>query len=295
MQQKKWQAGNQLERILNQAWQKRQANFPDTIEFVTPGRTLPVSVTGTACSLNCAHCSGVYLRNMVSLNTTLAGPAGEESSYLVSGGSDKHGRVPLLDNWTKLKKLAERGPLNLHTGLVNEEEARQLADVAAVVSFDFVGDNDTIAAVYGLPVTVEDYLDSYRFLQKYSRVIPHLCIGLNKGRIKSEYEALQMLRQEKVEAISMIIFRPTAETAFSDCLPPPPEEVAYFIASARLMFPHTPLYLGCMRPGGRYREQVDVYALKAGVNKIVIPSPAARRQVIRLGLTVSLSEECCSL
>lgn len=104
-----------------------------------------------------------------------------------------------------------------------------------------------------------------------------------------------MLRQEKVEAISMIIFRPTAETAFSDCLPPPPEEVAYFIATARLMFPHTPLYLGCMRPGGRYREQVDIYALKAGVNKIVIPSPAARRQVIRLGLTVNLSEECCSL
>lgn len=286
---------NELEKILELAWQTRQANFSNNIEFVTPGRTLSVSVTGEKCALNCAHCSGIYLRNMATLGKALQSKNDDEKSYLVSGGSDGQGKVPLLENFAELKELAGRGPLNLHAGLVTEDEARLLAEIASVVSFDFVGDDETIFAVYGLPVKVEDYLDSYRYLQKHVRVVPHLCIGLNGGKIKGEYEALHLLKQEKVEAISMIIFRPTADTAFSKCSPPPPEEAAYFIATARLMFPHTPIYLGCMRPGGRYREVIDPYALRAGVNKLVLPAPTARRQAARMGLTVNLSEECCSL
>ncbi len=281
--------------LLDQAWEARQAFFPNRIEFTAPNRTLSVSVTGSDCSLNCSHCSGVYLRNMVSVEKALAGKKGRERSYLVSGGSTKDGKVPLLEKWLELKELASRGALNLHTGLVTEEEARRLSEIASVVSFDFIGDNETIAAVYGLSASVEDYLASYRYLQKYTSVIPHICIGLNAGTIKSEYDALHLLKQEAVEAISMIIFRPTEGTAFSQFSPPVPEEVARFIATARLMFPLTPLYLGCMRPGGRYRETVDTYALRAGVNKIVLPAPAARLKADELGLQISISEECCSL
>ncbi len=298
MQPIKGQTDLDLDHILSQAWGTRQANFNNTVVFSTPGKTVSVSVTGPVCALNCAHCAGVYLRSMVPLDKALADSRDldrKETSYLISGGSDARGRVPLLENLQELKELAKRGPLNLHTGLVGEEEARQLGDIAEVVSFDLVGDNKTIADVYGLSATVEDYFASYRALQKYTRVIPHLCIGLNGGMIKGEYEALHLLRQEKVEAISMIIFRPTAETPFSSCRSPAPAEVVHLMASARLMFPHTPIYLGCMRPGGRYREIVDVYALKAGVNKIVLPAPEARREAVRMGLSVKISEECCSL
>lgn len=298
MRHKDGQPDHDLKNILLEAWLTRQANFSDTIEFNTPRRTLSVSVTGTSCALNCAHCAGVYLRAMITLDKALGGskdPERNETSYLVSGGSDHQGRVPLVENINKLRQLARQGPLNLHTGLVSDKEARMLAEVASVVSFDLVGDNETIAAVYGLPVTVEDYIRSYRVLQKYTRVIPHLCIGLNAGKIKGEYETLHLLRKEKVEAISMIIFRPTAETPFRNLKPPPPGEVAHFMASARLMFPQTPLYLGCMRPGGQYRELIDLYALQAGFNKIVMPAPAARREAVRMGLSVSISEECCSL
>lgn len=287
--------GVALEELLARAWKVRQAFFPDRVEFIAPNRTLSVSVTGGSCLLNCAHCAGIYLQDMVPLEKALSSKRGREKSYLVSGGCDRQGKVPLLDHWVELEELSARGFLNLHTGLVNEDEAYRLAKIARAISFDFVGDKETINAVYGLPVTVDNYLYSYRCLQKYSSVIPHLCIGLNAGKIKGEYEALRLLRLEAVEAISMIIFRPTAGTAFSDCLPPPPEEVASFIATARLMFPLTPLYLGCMRPGGRYRETVDSLALKAGVNKIVLPAPAARFQAAELGLEISISEECCSL
>jgi lipoyl synthase len=284
-----------LEKLLGQAWKTRRAFFPDRIEFTAPNRTLSVSVTGGNCALNCAHCAGVYLQNMTPLEKALSGKRGRERSYLVSGGSNMHGKVPLFERWNELEELAARGPLNLHTGLVSEDEARRLGEIARVVSFDFVGDNETIAAVYGLDVTVDDYLASYRSLQKYTSVVPHLCIGLNAGKISSEYKALQLLKGEAVEAISMIIFRPTAGTAFSEAAPPPPEEVARFMATARLMFPRTPLYLGCMRPGGRYRETVDSLALEAGVNKIVLPAPTARTRAVELGLEITISEECCSL
>ncbi len=289
------QTGVCIDTLLEQAWEARQAFFPMRIEFSAPNRTLSVSVTGANCSLKCAHCNGVYLQNMVTLEKALGNKRGRERSYLVSGGSDVRGKVPLLKKWTKLKELAARGPLNLHTGLVTEEEAQRLSEIARVVSFDFLGDNETIKEVYGISATVEDYLTSYRYLQKYTSVVPHICIGLNAGVIKGEYDALHLLKGEAVEAISMIIFRPTEGTAFSSCKAPPPEEVARFIATARLMFPRTPIYLGCMRPGGRYRETVDSLALRAGVNKIVLPSPAARRKAEELNLEISISEECCSL
>lgn len=287
--------GQDLDKLLERAWETRKLFFPGRIEFSAPNRTLSVSVTGSSCELNCAHCNGAYLQKMATLKTALAGKKRREKSYLVSGGFDSRGKVPLLEKWAELEELAGRGPLNLHTGLVTEEEARRLAQIATVVSFDFMGDNETIKEVYGLSATVEDYLASYRHLQKYVSVIPHICLGLNGGVVRSEYQSLRYLQQEAVEAISMIIFRPTRGTAFENCEAPPVDEVAGFMATARLMFPRTPLYLGCMRPGGRYREVVDTYAIRSGFNKIVLPAPAARLKAEELGLEVSISEECCSL
>ena len=284
-----------LKEILEKAWKVRKVFFPDTVEFALPNNTLAVSVTGTECELHCAHCNGAYLKQMTPLKKALESRDNHVLSYLVSGGCNAQGKVPLLEHWAELKKLAARGRLNLHTGLVGVEEVQRLGAIADVVSFDFVGDNDTIANVYGIKATVDDYLTAYRTLNRYVRVIPHICIGLDGGRIKGEYKILETLKYEAVEAISMIVFRPTAGTAFSDCQPPSLDEVALFIATARLMFPRTPLYLGCMRPGGRYREKLDLLALEAGINKIVLPAPAARHRAEQLGLIVTGTGECCSL
>lgn len=284
-----------LEELLAEAWRIRQAVFPTKIEFVSPAKTLPVSVTGDSCSLNCAHCGRVYLRNMVSIGQVLATSKGPENSYLVSGGCNDNGAVPLLEHMDEITELARRGRLNLHTGLLGDEEARELAAFAAAVSFDFVGDDNTIKNVYGLQAGVADYLASYRSLRRYARVVPHICIGLEGGRIRGEYRVLELLAAEEVEAISLIVFRPTRGTRYSACPPPPLEEVARLFAAARILFPQTPLFLGCMRPGGRYRQALDSIALKAGINKIVLPAPAARRQAEDLGLDITVSGECCSL
>lgn len=284
-----------LQDLLARAFEVRQSNFPPQVEFVYPRRTLPVRSTGGDCPLNCAHCSGRYLKGMLPLTEALQRREGGETSYLVSGGSDLGGRVPHMERLEDLLKLSQRGPLNLHTGLVGEEEARTLGGIARVVSFDFVVDDTAIKNTYGLGATGQDYIQSYRQLKRVTRVVPHICIGLDGGRIKGEYRALEVLREEGAEAISFIVFIPTPGTPLARCAPPPVSEAAGFLAAARIMFPTTPLFLGCMRPGGRYRRHLDSLALQGGINKIVHPAPPARKLAAELGLTIRQGEECCSL
>ncbi len=284
-----------LKQLLAKSWQVRRAFFPDRIEFVTPVRTQPISVTGDSCELDCGHCSGKYLKNMTPLKKALKQGDNRQTGYLVSGGCTAQGRVPLSENLAAIKKLAGRGSLNLHTGLVGREDAELLGRLATVVSFDLPGDNATIAAVYGLPYGAAQYLQAYRDLLAYTRVIPHICIGLNRGLIGGEYQLLERLQGEAVEAISFIVFRPTAGTSFETEAAPPLKDTARLLATARLMFPRVPIYLGCMRPGGRYREALDMLALKAGVNKIVLPAPSSRHKAADMGLDIIYSKECCSL
>ncbi len=284
-----------VEAKISRAWQVRQECFPGQVDFVTPEGTLPISVTGSSCELQCAHCAGIYLKGMLPLEEFSGRKRGRMTSYLLSGGCDRQGRVPLSGRWAEIEALARCGPLNVHSGLVDEQESAQLGRLARVVSFDFVADQNIIRQVYGLPFTGADYLKSYRALLKHTRVVPHICIGINAGIIDGEYRALELLKNEAVEAISFIVLRPTAGTAFAAASPPAPEAVALFLAEARLAFPLTPLYLGCMRPGGLYRDKLDPLALKAGVNKIVLPAPAARKMAEKFDLTITHSKECCAL
>jgi lipoyl synthase len=281
--------------LLARAFEARRAFFPPRVEFVYPRLTLPVRSTGADCPLNCAHCRGRYLRGMLPLQAVLGRPPGPERSFLVSGASDLKGRVPHRERLEELRELARRGPLNLHTGLVAGEEAEVLGKMAGVVSLDFLVDGETIKEVYGLKATGEDFIRAYRALRRHTRVVPHLCVGLYRGRLRGEAEALEALQREGVDALSFLVFRPTPGTPLASCPPPPLEEVASLLARARLLFPRTPLNLGCMRPGGRYRAELDCLALRAGLNALVQPTPPARRLAADLGLTITRKEECCSL
>ncbi len=286
---------NNLADLLARALEVRRASFPPRVEFVYPRFTLPVRSTGEDCPLNCAHCRGRYLKGMLPLAEVLGRPPGPERSFLVSGASDPAGRVPHGERLEEIRRLAARGALNLHTGLVGEDEAAELGKLARAVSLDFLVDEETIRDIYGLEASGEDFIRVYRSLKGHTRVVPHLCIGLHWGRIRGEYRALNALKREGAEAISFIVFMPTPGTPLKDCPPPTAEEAARLLAHARLLFPGTPLHLGCMRPGGRYRAVLDSLALKAGINEIVHPAPPARRLAAELGLKIIREEECCSL
>ncbi len=277
--------------LLSKAQEIRKTNFADEITFVYPQETLSVSVTGQVCDLNCAHCGGHYLRNMENIEK-----ASSAQSCLISGGCDHTGKVPILQEKDRLKKMSNDISLNLHVGLVSESEAKEIGEFAKSVSFDFVACTETIKKVYGFTdVTEDDYLNSYRSLQRYTKVVPHICIGLNGGEQSGELSALSMLAKERPAALSFIVFTPTKNTDFALKTPPVLDYVVNILLQARIMFPETPIHLGCMRPGGKYRDDLDYWALQAGVNKIVIPAPKARKSAKNLGLNIQIEEECCSL
>lgn len=287
----------ELEHILEKAWQTRQAHFPSLLGADNPRRTRAVSLTGTACALDCAHCGRHYLEAMLPAaaltpaDPRLAGAA----SLLISGGCDERGRVPITAHRARIAALRAGRRLNWHTGLVDEDDVRSLAGLADVVSFDLVGDDATIAEVYGLPATVADYRAAYRLLRQHLPVVPHITIGLRGGQLSGEHEALRIVQEEGAAAVVFLVLIPTAGTRYAGRTPPPLAEVARFLAEARLALPHTPLLLGCMRPGGAYRRALDPLAVRAGVNRIVKPARAALEVARQLGLAIEPGEECCAL
>jgi uncharacterized radical SAM superfamily protein len=284
-----------LDRLAAKCWEIRAANFRPEIVWSYPAQTTAVSVTGGECGLDCAHCGGVYLQRMTPLAAVT--PGGEElgPSCLISGGCTAGGSVPLAAHAARLAALKAGRRFNIHTGLIDEADIAVIAPLADRVSFDFVGDDATIRDCLGLDRTVADYVDCYRKLRERCRVAPHVCIGLHGGELRGEYRALALLRMLGADSLTLIVFTPTKGTRFAARRPPALEETVAVIAAAREMFPAIPLRLGCMRPGGRYRENLDKAAVRLGINAIVKPTRAAVRLAESLGLAGVRQGECCVL
>jgi uncharacterized radical SAM superfamily protein len=221
--------------------------------------------------------------------------AAGRTSCLISGGCDLHGRVPVTPYIGHVARLRPGRMMNWHVGLVSEDEIRQIAPLADVISFDFVGDDATIREVYGLPHTVDEYVHTYTLIRRFVPVVPHLTLGLRGGRLSGEHGAIERLVHLEPQALVLLVLIPTPGTRYSGCSPPPLSEVASFFRFARARLPNTPVYLGCMRPGGAYRRELDRLAVEAGLDKIVNPAPSAVSAAKSWGRTVEWEDECCAI
>ena len=281
-----------LDSRLELAWAVRRSFFPDVITWSYPLDTAVLSLTGTECALDCAHCGGHYLSGMRPIWE--AKPDGS-TSCLISGGCDPTGRVPVMAHHDLVRAWRPGRTMNWHVGFVSETEMAAIAPLVDVVSFDFVADDATIHEVYGTDRTVEDYVNSYQLLRRHARTLPHVTIGLRGGLLGHELRAFELLQKLGADGLVLLIFVPTPGTRYADRLPPPPEAAAELLAEARIRFPGIPLYLGCMRPRGRYRDSLDALAVRAGMNVIVSPARGARRLAADLGLCAREMRECCVL
>jgi len=260
------------------------------IGFVRPSKTLAISLTASYCAMQCAHCGGHYLAGMVPIEKA---DAMGKTSCLISGGCDERGCVPVTTHLERIAALRPGRMLNWHVGLIDEGEMLAIAPYVDVISFDWVGDDQTIREVYGFDRTAEDYASTYAMLRRHTRVVPHLTLGLRGGQFSGEYAALDRLQAAGLEALVLLVFIPTPGTRYAQLEPPALADVESFLLAVRNRLPNIPLYLGCMRPGGRYRRDLDALALRAGVNKIVNPAPPAVQLAAELGLSVRWENECC--
>ena len=285
--------------LIRRAWEARKKHFTDEIWFDFPSLTESITLTGQACALNCAHCGGHYLKGMRSVSDMKVDGSLDSNltfrSALVSGGCTIEGKVPFEEHLEFLYDLKQSVRLNFHVGLLDGKEISLLKGLADVVSFDFVADRETIQEVYGLKQGPEDYRRVYVGLREVVPVIPHLTLGLRGGKWGGEERALDALQELGFTGLVFNVFIPTPGTRYALRQPLPVEEVVRFLAKARVRFPDVPLALGCMRPKGKYRQVLDEAAVSLGLNRLVMPTPRARRRAEELGLRVIKGEECCAL
>lgn len=264
-----------------------------------------ISVTGKGCALNCKHCGGKLLETMYPARSpeelyNLCAKLKNEGAVgcLISGGCLPDGSVP-LDKFIEAiqKAKADLGlTVFVHVGIVSHKTAERLrlAGVDAAL-IDVIGADQTIREIYNLNVTVKDYEKALEALSKAGlRFIPHVVVGLHYGRLKGELNALQMISKYKPSALVIIAFMPIHGTEMAYARPPNPLDIARVLATARVMFPKTPLALGCMRPKGGLRAETDVLAVKVGVDAIAFPTEEAIKFVESHGYKISFSSYCCS-
>ena len=272
---------------------------PSTKDFPT------ISVTGNTCALNCKHCGGRVLETMnpamspddlFDLGTELKRNGAK--GVLVSGGCLPDGSVPLEEFVSTIGKLKRMLGLTVfvHTGIIGKATALKLKNASVDAALiDVIGSSQTVEKIYNLKVTVQDYADSLVALEDAGLpLVPHIIVGLNKGKLDGELRALQMIQKVKPSALVIIAFMPIHGTAMAKVAPPEPVDIAKVAMLARLMFPETPLVLGCMRPKGRSRSETDVLALKAGVDAVAFPSEAAVEYAKSKGYRTAFSSYCCA-
>ena len=271
------------------------------VVFVNPRCTLPVSVTGASCQLGCGHCGGRYLHHMTRISDVISAPEDERAgitSYLVSGGCSPEGAVPVCEHLESVRAIGQGAGrrINMHVGLVSDDDsARAIGAVADVVSFDFVGSDSAIQSVYGLRRSVDDYARSFELLARHCRVVPHICVGLDGGLPSGESTALRMVRELGAREVVLIVFIPTAGTRFADRNPPDLQYVGGVLQTARSLFADGVVKLGCMRPRGQYRSDLDRISLDLGIDSIVLPHREAVKRAQSIGLAIEWTEECCAL
>ncbi|WP_333839185.1 radical SAM protein [Pelomicrobium sp.] len=280
-----------------------------TSEIASCGKSAwpAVSITGAECKLACDHCKAKILEPMIPARTPDAlwrvvneQIAAGARGMLLTGGSNHRNEVEYGPFYPVIRRIKDTFPafkIALHTALVNRDIARRMEDSGIdAAMMDVIGAQDTIRQVYHLRRDVEDFEASLACLTETSlKVVPHIVIGLHYGRLLGEWNALEMLKRHPPDALVLVVVMPFYAPAHRPFVTPDPKEVGAFFMDAREALPDTPILLGCARPAGRAKTEIDVYAVLAGLNGIAHPADGMVELAVRLGRDVRVTPACCSI
>lgn len=312
-----------MQQAMNEAFTLRRQHFPDGITFHAPGLRryktseftgqdhrsfVSISLTGEECALACDHCNMNVLKGMAALPAS-GGTLFElcrqlarqgASGVLISGGSNKKGRVPLLKHIPDLiRARRELGlTIRVHPGIPDEETIAGLAEVGIDgAMMDIIGDNGTIRDVYHLEgITTDHYERALALLDQYSvPSIPHIILGLHYGKMRGEQHALEMIARHRHKIIVLVILMPLSGTLMVRVTPPPLEDIMRFFVLTRVTLPQSPVMLGCARPVGHSKLPTDRAAVDAGFNGIAFPAEGIITYARQRGLQPHLINACCGV
>lgn len=302
-----------LEEKLKQARERSWVRFGRKITFYLPGmfayngmsgRYPAVSITGGDCALRCDHCQGKLLETMIPapgpeqlLDVCHRLKRKGDVGVLLSGGCDEEGRLPwnaFIPVVSRIKK--ETGLfISIHCGLLNHKTAVQLKQAGVDQALlDVIGDDETYRDVYHVPFGVARIVSTMKILGRAGiPAVPHVVCGLNYGEIKGEMRALEMIAPFAPGQVVLVSLMGIPGAKMAKLEGPGPEEIAEIIAEARMRMPDSILSLGCARQRGNSR--IEILAIDAGVNRMVIPSDEALKRAKHYGLEIRYQRTCCSV
>lgn len=268
-----------------------------------------LSLSGMSCALQCKHCNKVYLQDMQNcsepdhlLSVCRRIKHNNGVGVLLSGGCDRKGKMLNLRRLLPtIKQVKDETGLiiKLHTGLVDQDLAEGIVEAGVdIASMECVGTDETIQEVLGLPFSTEAYVETFRHLHEAGMpfIVPHVCIGLHDGRVKGELDALQMIKETCDPSVLVFIaLKPTPGTPFAGSPIPSATDIKRIVRAGKQLFPDVDLSLGCMRPRNNGREEIELAALQAGVNRMEIPSRATIMAAREMGYEIRRIEACCAL
>jgi uncharacterized radical SAM superfamily protein len=218
---------------------------------------------------------------------------------LISGGSDKHGRVPLLAHISDLIRVRKELGLaiRVHSGLPDEETCVALGEVGIDgAMIDIIGHRDTIRDVYHLDSDPEDYENALAWLEQYKvPTVPHIILGLHFGKMLGEERALDMIVRHPPKVMVMVVLMPLTGTPMVGIAPPSLDEIGAFFERARKALSSTPVMLGCARPMGILKVEIDRLAVNAGLNGIAYPAGGIVEYARQAGLQPRFINACCGV
>ena len=271
-----------------------------------PAAFVSISVTGSECALMCAHCQAKVLEGMVPLKQRgtlfdLCRELAEKGARgaLISGGCDRQGRVPLLPHIPDMVRARrELGLiLRVHPGLVDEPVAAGLGRVGVDgAMLDIIGAEATIREVYHMDIAVTEYERSLERLARHGvPAVPHIVIGLHFGRFLGEERALEIIAGYPRKAAVLVVLQPLYGTAMAGAVPPPVGEIGAFFRAARQRLRDSPLFLGCARPLGPVKREIDRLAVDAGLDGIAYPAEGIVAYAESRGRPAAFHNACCGV
>ena len=273
--------------------------------FITSNNFPCVSLTGSRCQLNCKHCGGRLLSRLVPANPPeklelIARRLANNGArgMLITGGCDTKGKVPTAAAAQYIKRIKQQTDLIViaHTGFITPDEACALKDSGLDgIAFDVVGDAGTVRRVYGLDVTGDDYLKSLQAISDAGiNVFPHVCVGLDFGKVCGELPALELIRHINPTTVVITGLMPVAGTAMSSVKPDPYDFAEVFCRACEL-FPDIPITLGCAHSSGRDRELIERIALECGVFNFALPTRSFVKYAHAEGYVIEYFGTCCGV
>jgi lipoyl synthase len=219
---------------------------------------------------------------------------------LLTGGSNHQNQVEYDAYYSTIRRIKDEFPgfkIALHTALVDDDIALSMEQSGIdAAMMDVIGAQDTITQVYHLRRSVDDFEATLESLVATKmKVVPHIVIGLHYGRLLGEWNALEMIQRHLPDAVVLVVVMPFYAPESRPFETPDSHAVGRFFMDARKALPQTPLLLGCARPAGMAKSQIDSYAVMAGLNGIAHPADGSVELAARLDRRVKVTPACCSI